>query len=73
MCVAGGQRTQRHHALRDLVCVPGPNVVALGQNEKGQACCCLNPPHDISNSDRRPADVYTFRLLPGLPLHETLL
>ena len=55
------------------LCVLGPNVVALGQNEKGQACCCLNPPHGISNSDRRPADVYTFRLLPGLPLHATLL
>ena len=57
MCAAGGERTQRHHALRDLVFAWAEGGGLRPERER-PGLLLPQSPHDISNSNRRPADVY---------------
>ena len=59
MCAAGGERTQRHHAVRDLVyewCKRG----GLRPERERPGLLLPNHPEDVANNaaGRRPADVY---------------
>ena len=59
MCAAGGERTQRHHAVRDLVydwCKRG----GLRPERERPGLLLPTTPEDVTNntSGRRPADVY---------------
>ena len=56
-CVAGGERTMRHNALRDAVC--GSADKAGLQPEKERAGLLLpQRPEDSALARRRPADIY---------------
>ena len=56
-CIAGGERTRRHHAVRDLVC---QWAVQAGLRPEKEAAHLLLPqsPDDLSSSRRRPADIF---------------
>ena len=59
MCAAGGERTQRHHAVRDLVyewCKRG----GLRPERERPGLLLPTSPEDVTNNaaGRRPADVY---------------
>ncbi|CAL1166975.1 unnamed protein product [Cladocopium goreaui] len=53
MCPAGGERTQQHHALRDLIF-----VWAERWERERPGLLLAQSPHDTSNSGRRPTDIY---------------
>ena len=58
MCVAGGERTQRHHAVRDLVHTWCQRAGLRPEREK-LGLLLPTGPEDMNNSQaRRPADVY---------------
>ena len=57
MCAAGGERTQRHHALRDLIFVWAERGGLRPERER-PGLLLPQSPHDTSNSGRRPADIY---------------
>ena len=56
-CIAGGERTRRHHAVRVLVC---QWAVQAGLRPEKEAAHLLLPqsPDDLSSSRRRPADIF---------------
>ena len=56
-CIAGGERTRRDHAVRDLVC---QWAVQAGLRPEKEAAHLLLPqsPDDLSSSRRRPADIF---------------
>ena len=57
MCMAGGERTQRHNALRDLICSWAERAGL--QPEKERAGLLLpQSPDDSRSARRRPADLY---------------
>ncbi|CAL1146949.1 unnamed protein product [Cladocopium goreaui] len=56
-CIAGGERTQRHHAVRDLVC---HWATKAGLRPQAEAPHLLLPqsPDDFGSGRRRPADIF---------------
>ena len=72
MCAAGGERTQRHHALRDLIFVWAERGGLRPERER-PGLLLPQSPHDTSNSGRRPTGICLPALQPGLLLHLTLL
>lgn len=59
MCMAGGERTLRHNALRDLVCSWAQRGCLRPEREKaGLLLPHLQKPDDVSSARRRPADVF---------------
>ena len=57
MCVAGGERVQRHNALRDLVALWAEQGGLQPEKEKA-GLLLPNRPDEARTSHRRPADVY---------------
>jgi hypothetical protein len=56
-CIAGGERIQRHHAVRDLVC---HWATKAGLRPQAEAPHLLLPqsPDDFGSGRRRPADIF---------------
>ena len=57
MCVAGGEGTQRHNALRDLVC-SWASRAGLRPEKERPGLLLPQDPEDTHIGRRRPADVY---------------
>ena len=57
MCVAGGERTQRHHAVRDLVHSWAQRAGLRPEREKA-GLLLPSHPEETGQANRRPADVY---------------
>ena len=57
MCVAGGERTQRHHAVRDLVHSWAQPAGLRPEREKAGLLLPSNP-EETGQANRRPADLY---------------
>ena len=57
MCVAGGERTQRHNAVRDLVCNWAERAGLRPEKEKS-GLLLPQCPDDTRSAGRRPADVF---------------
>ena len=58
MCVAGGERTQRHHAVRDLVSGWCHRAGLRPEREKPGLLLPQGPDDTQNHHARRPADVY---------------
>ena len=56
-CVAGGERTQRHNAVRDLVCAWAERAGLRPEKERA-GLLLPQSPEDTHSARRRPADVY---------------
>ena len=57
MCVAGGERSQRHHAVRDIVNAWAHRGGLRPERER-PGLLLPQSPDDVSSARRRPADVY---------------
>ena len=57
MCAAGGERTQRHNALRDLIYQWAERGCLRPEREKA-GLLLPQSPDDVSSARRRPADLY---------------
>ena len=57
MCVAGGERTQRHNAVRDLVFAWAERAGLRPEKER-TGLLLPQCPDDTQSARRRPADVY---------------
>ena len=57
MCVAGGERSQRHNAVRDLVCAWAERAGLRPEKERA-GLLLPQSPEDTHSARRRPADVY---------------
>ena len=69
LCVAGGERSQRHHAVRDLVFCWAEKGGLRPEREKA-GLLLPQSPDDTTNNGRRPADADVY--LPGSLPHLTL-
>ena len=58
MCMAGGERTQRHHAVSDLVYAWAQRGGLRPERERPGLLLPASPDDTSSNANRRPADVY---------------
>ena len=58
MCIAGGEHTQRHHAVRDLVHTWCQRAGLRPEREKSGLLLPNGPEDTNSSQARRPADVY---------------
>ena len=67
-CVAGGERTQRHHALRDALCAWAERAGMQPERER-PGLLLPQRPEDARLAQRRPADIY----LPSLKGSPTAL
>ena len=57
VCIAGSERTQRHHALRDLVCAWGDRA-GLHPEKERPGLLLPQQPEDTGVGRRRPADIF---------------
>ena len=57
VCTAGSERTQRHHALRDLVCAWGDRA-GLHPEKERPGLLLPQQPEDTGVGRRRPADIF---------------
>ena len=60
MCMAGGERTQRHYAVRDIVCAWAHRAGLRPERERPGLLLPQNP-EDGHSARRRPADVFLTR------------
>lgn len=57
VCIAGSERTQRHHALRDLVCAWADRA-GLHPEKERPGLLLPQQPEDTGVGRRRPADIF---------------
>ena len=57
ICIAGSERTQRHHALRDLVC-SWVDRAGLQPEKERPGLLLPQQPEDTGMARRRPADIF---------------
>eukprot|EP00438_Fugacium_kawagutii_P017492 Skav211850 [mRNA] locus=scaffold1622:6900:9179:+ [translate_table: standard] len=57
VCIAGSERVQRHHALRDLLCTWADRTGLQPEKER-PGLLLPQPPEDTAMARRRPADIF---------------